>query len=99
MGPSRPPLRWGAAGRKATRPAAPSSHRRNRSDAAATGPRPVARWWPGALLALGDVELDGLAVLQRATVLDSAGVDEDVVAGLGLDEAVALVGVEPFGCG
>src|SRR5262245_60683985 len=37
----------------------------------------------GASLALGDVELDGLAVLQRATVLDGAGVDEDVVAGLG----------------
>src|SRR4029453_4783327 len=50
----------------------------------------------GALLALGDVELDGLAVLERATVLDGAGVDEDVVAGLGLDEAVALVGVEPL---
>jgi hypothetical protein len=27
----------------------------------------------GAFLALGDVELDGLAVLQRATVLDGAG--------------------------
>src|SRR5215212_12084674 len=50
----------------------------------------------GAFLALGDVELDGLAVLQRAAVLDGADVDEDVVAGLGLDEAVALVGVEPL---
>src|SRR5215216_2900442 len=50
----------------------------------------------GAFLALADVELDGLAVLQRAAVLDAAGVDEDVVAGLGLDEAVAAVGVEPL---
>src|ERR671918_242963 len=50
----------------------------------------------GALLALGDVELDGFALVQRATVLDGAGVDEHVVAGLGLDEAVALVGVEPL---
>jgi hypothetical protein len=46
----------------------------------------------GALLALGDVELDGLSLVQRATVLDGAGVDEHVVAVLGLDEAVALVG-------
>ena len=29
-------------------------------------------------------------------ILDGAGVDEHVVAGLGLDEAVALVGVEPL---
>src|SRR5215203_2490414 len=50
----------------------------------------------GALLALGDVELDGFALVQRATVLDGADVDEQVVAGLGLDEAVALVGVEPL---
>src|SRR5215216_3902809 len=50
----------------------------------------------GAFLALGDVELDGLAVLQRGAVLDAAGMDEDVVAGLGRDEAVAAVGVEPL---
>src|SRR5215204_7432905 len=50
----------------------------------------------GALLALGDVELDGFALVQRAAVLDGADVDEHVVAGLGFDEAVALVGVEPL---
>src|SRR4029450_481092 len=50
----------------------------------------------GALLALGDVELDSFALVQRATVLDGAGVHEHVVAGLGFDEAVALVGVEPL---
>jgi hypothetical protein len=50
----------------------------------------------GPFLALGDVELDGLAILQRVPVLDGAGMDEDVVARLGLDEAVALVGVEPL---
>src|SRR5215216_7036291 len=50
----------------------------------------------GALLALGDVKLDGLPLVQRATVLDGADVDEHVVAGLGFDEAVALVGVEPL---
>src|SRR4029450_8394649 len=49
-----------------------------------------------ALLALGDVELDSFALVQRATVLDGAGVHEHVVAGVGLDEAVALVGVEPL---
>src|SRR5215212_5583002 len=50
----------------------------------------------GALLTLGDVELDRLALVQRAIVLDGAGVHEHVGAGLGLDEAVALVGVEPL---
>src|SRR5215218_2323200 len=49
-----------------------------------------------AFLALGDVELDGLPILQRAAVMDGAGVDEHVVAGLGFDEAAALVGVEPL---
>src|SRR5215203_1653354 len=50
----------------------------------------------GALLALGDVELDRLALVQGAIVLDGVGVHEHVGAGLGLDEAVALVGVEPL---
>src|SRR4029450_14108903 len=50
----------------------------------------------GALLTLGDVELDRLAIVQRAIVLDGAGGHEHVGAGLGLDEAVALVGVEPL---
>src|SRR5829696_8701801 len=50
----------------------------------------------GALLTLGDVELDGLAFLQRAVALDGAGMHEHVVAGFGFDEAVALVGVEPL---
>ena len=49
----------------------------------------------GALAALSDVELHGLACFQPAAVLDSADVDEYVVAGLRLDEALALVGVEP----
>src|SRR4029453_16528196 len=61
----------------------------------ATWPRPAAGWRPGALLALGDVELDGLA-FQRTVALDGADVHEHVVAVLGLDEAVALVGVEPL---
>src|SRR6266516_8025980 len=50
----------------------------------------------GALGALRDVEFDGLALFQRAVALDGAGVHEHVVARLGLDEAVALVGVEPL---
>src|SRR4029453_18553249 len=50
----------------------------------------------GAFLALGDVELDGLAILQRATILDGADVDKDIVARLGPDEAVAAAGVEPL---
>jgi anti-sigma regulatory factor (Ser/Thr protein kinase) len=52
----------------------------------------------GALGALGHVELDGLALVQRAVAarLDGAEVHEDVLAGLRLDEAVALVGVEPL---
>ena len=45
----------------------------------------------GALLTLGDVELDRLALVQRAIVLDGAGVHEHVGAGLGLNEAVALL--------
>jgi hypothetical protein len=35
----------------------------------------------GAFLALGDVELDGLPLVQRATVLDGAGVDEPTAPG------------------
>ena len=46
----------------------------------------------GTLAALGDVELHGLAFFQPATFLDSADVDEDVVTGLRLNKAVALVG-------
>src|SRR4029453_5247917 len=69
--------------------------------------------WRGALLlrlerphvrglrafgALSHVELDGLALVQRAVAarLHGAEVHEDLPAGLGLDEAVALVSVEPL---
>jgi hypothetical protein len=45
-----------------------------------------------ALGPLGHVELDGPACFQPATFLDGTDVDEYVVTGLGLDEAVALVG-------
>jgi hypothetical protein len=50
----------------------------------------------GTLAALSDVELDGLACFQPVTFLDSADMDEHVVAGLRLDEALAHVGVEPL---
>src|SRR5919108_6625446 len=50
----------------------------------------------GALLTGSDVELDSLALVQGAIALDGAGVHEHVGAGLGLDEAVALVDVEPL---
>jgi hypothetical protein len=46
----------------------------------------------GTLAALGDVELHCLAFFQPATFLDGADVDEYVVTGLRLNEAVALVG-------
>src|SRR4029453_3119114 len=49
-----------------------------------------------ALLTLGDVELDRLALVQRPIALGGAGGHEHVGAGLGLDEAIALVGVEPL---
>jgi hypothetical protein len=45
-----------------------------------------------ALVALGDLESDGLALFQRAVALDGADVHEHVIAGLGFDETVALVG-------
>src|ERR671924_701511 len=52
----------------------------------------------GALRPLRDVELDGLPLGKRAVAggLDRTEVHEDVLAGLGGDEAVALVGVEPL---
>src|SRR5512133_3231620 len=51
-----------------------------------------------ALLAWADVELDALALLQSAVAggLDCRVVDEHVVAVFALDEAVALLGVEPL---
>src|SRR5829696_8058168 len=52
----------------------------------------------GALRSLRDVELDGLPLSKRAVAgrLDRAEMHEDVFAGLGGDEAEALVGVEPL---
>src|SRR3954453_8300305 len=52
----------------------------------------------GALLALGDLELDPLAFFQAlvAVGLDGAVVNEDVTAAVHGDEAVALLGVEPL---
>src|SRR6266487_1233139 len=52
----------------------------------------------GALRPLGDVELDGLPLLERAVAgrLDRAEVHEDVRAGLRRNEAIALFGVEPL---
>src|SRR6266566_7828781 len=52
----------------------------------------------GALLALGDVELDLLPLLQAAVAAagDRAEVHEHVWATLDRDEAVALVAVEPL---
>src|SRR5215204_3433933 len=51
-----------------------------------------------ALLARADVELDPLTFLEGAVavLLDCRVVDEDVVAVFALDEAVALLGVEPL---
>src|SRR2546421_1696143 len=52
----------------------------------------------GSFLALGDVELDLLPFLQAAVAAagDRAEVHEHVLATLDLDEAVALVAVEPL---
>src|SRR5919198_2381293 len=52
----------------------------------------------GFPLALLDVDLDLLPLLQRAVPagLDGAEVHEDVLALLGADEAIPLVSVEPF---
>src|SRR3954452_16008687 len=51
-----------------------------------------------AFLALGDLELDSLALFEAlvAVGLDGAVVDEDVTAAIHGDEAVALLGVEPL---
>src|SRR6266511_232690 len=52
----------------------------------------------GALGPRGDVELYGLPLVKRAVAgrLDRTEMHEDVLAGLGGDEAVALLGVEPL---
>src|SRR5207244_12163168 len=52
----------------------------------------------GSFLALGDVELDLLPFLQAAVAAagDRAEVHEHVLATLDLDEAVALLAVEPL---
>src|SRR5919197_6451935 len=52
----------------------------------------------GALRPLRDVELDGLPLSKRAVAgrLDRAEMHEDVDAGFGGDEAVALLVVEPL---
>src|SRR5215218_8923516 len=52
----------------------------------------------GALWSLRDVELDGLPLSKRAVArrLDRAEMHEDVHAGFGGDEAVALLVVEPL---
>src|SRR6185312_16426715 len=52
----------------------------------------------GALLALGDVELDLLSLIQAAIAVagDRAEVHEHIRATLDGDEAVALVSVEPL---
>src|SRR5262249_59258022 len=53
-----------------------------------------------ALAARGDVELDALALLQRAVALalNRREVDEDVVRAFTLDEAVTLLGIEKLHC-
>src|SRR4029453_14888300 len=52
----------------------------------------------GALGAVGDLELDGLALVEClvAVALDGREVDEDVVAAVAGDEAVALLVAEPL---
>jgi len=47
----------------------------------------------GALLAFGDLKLDGLPLLQRAVAggLNRAEVDEDIRAAIDGDEAIALM--------
>src|SRR6266511_84567 len=52
----------------------------------------------GALRPRRDVELDSLPLFERAVAvgLDRAEMHEDVRAGLGRNEAIALVGVEPL---
>ena len=53
-----------------------------------------------ALGAADDFELDRLAVVQRAIAirLDRGEMDENVLPGLALDEAIAFAGVEPLHC-
>src|SRR6266487_2883642 len=52
----------------------------------------------GALRPRRDVKLDDLPLVERAVAvgLDRAEMHEDVLAGLGRDEPVALLGVEPL---
>src|SRR5919197_4131379 len=52
----------------------------------------------GALRALRNVELDGLPLVKRAVAvgLDRAEMHEEVLASLGRDEPIALLGVEPL---
>ena len=52
----------------------------------------------GTLLALRDLELDALSVLERLVAVgyDRREVNENVLAAVYRDEAVALLGVEPF---
>ena len=51
-----------------------------------------------AVLALGDLELDGLALIKGLVTvhLDLGEVNEQIVAVLAGDEAITLVGVEPL---
>src|SRR5215475_15366651 len=51
-----------------------------------------------ALLALGDLELDARAVVERLVPIhvDGGEVDEDVLPTVDRDEAVALLAVEPL---
>src|SRR5215218_10184657 len=96
VGPWRPPCPGSeVAGRQAATPAASRPLRIGPAVGLLGGRR---SYLDGlrALLTLGDVELDRLALVQRAIVLDGAGVHEHIGAGLGLEEAVALVGVEPL---
>ena len=53
-----------------------------------------------ALGALGDFEFNRLAFVQRlvAIRLDGGEMDENVLAGLALDEPKTLAGIEPLHC-
>src|SRR5215475_1148696 len=53
-----------------------------------------------ALGTLGDLELNGLTLVQRlvAVGLDRGEVHEDIFPGLALNEAISLAGIEPLNC-
>ena len=68
VGPWQPPCRE-RRGRLDCRPASRLDCRGACSGGAATGWRPVARWRPGALLALGDIEHNDQAVLLKSARL------------------------------